>query len=356
MEMFGLCLRQSRKHNPNQSFWSIIVRYHQLLILYLVLGVLLTACSTPVGEATEVPEIRGAQVAGRLLFVREGVIWEWRGATAQPLIGSGEAYQPAFSSDGSQIAYIARANSASELMLLAAGASEPQRLTDNVSAEPPNSLARVLDSRWVFYPTFTPDGSAIVVAGQAGRPVGDPPAEYNLSLFRLSLAGDIPAQLFGDGVAHCGRSVFAPDGTALAFVHAGRGIDGIQQIYRLNPAVGDAVPFPGVPAPSYDPAYSPDGRWLAFAARDGTSVDLFAVPGGGGAPLRLSDLGTARAPAFSPDGRQLAFLAIAPGAGGFDLYIADLRVDEAGNLQADAPQRISEGLAIDADSGLAWGP
>jgi TolB protein len=75
---------------------------------------------------------------------------------------------------------------------------------------------------------------------------------------------------------------------------------------------------------------------------------------GGGAPARLTDMGAARAPAFSPDGSQIAFLAIAPGEGGFDLWVADLTAD-AGGLRAGAPRRLTSGLGLDADSGLSWG-
>jgi TolB protein len=76
--------------------------------------------------------------------------------------------------------------------------------------------------------------------------------------------------------------------------------------------------------------------------------------GGAGTPLRLSDLGAARAPAFSPDGHQIAFLAIAPGDGGFDLWVADLATDASGGLRAGTPRRLTNGLGLDADSGLSW--
>jgi TolB protein len=117
------------------------------------------------------------------------------------------------------------------------------------------------------------------------------------------------------------------------------------------------------PAQSYDPAWAPDGTWLAFAARANGRTDVFAMrsttsaTGAGriGPPIQLTSIGTARAPAFSPDGKQLAFLAIAPGSNSFDLWVADLEMDAAGALVPGQPRQITQGMALDADSGVAWG-
>jgi Tol biopolymer transport system component/tRNA A-37 threonylcarbamoyl transferase component Bud32 len=53
-------------------------------------------------------------------------------------------------------------------------------------------------------------------------------------------------------------------------------------------------------------SWSPDGRWLVVAAREGTSVRLFKIPRDGGAPVRLVD-SVATNPVWSPDGTFIVY-------------------------------------------------
>jgi TolB protein len=106
-------------------------------------------------------------------------------------------------------------------------------------------------------------------------------------------------------------------------------------------------------------SWSPDGKWLAYAARAGRSVDLFVVPGDGAiqadalAPLRLTNTGMARSPAWSPDGRHLAYLTVQGSA--FELWVVDLEETPAGGLQARNPRQLTRDLGLDAASGVSWG-
>lgn len=94
----------------------------------------------------------------------------------------------------------------------------------------------------------------------------------------------------------------SPDGRTLAFQAVGRifarpGAGGAPR--RLTPATFDPL--------EYMPAWSPDGRWLAFVSWDDTlRGHVWKVPAGGGAPQRLTrEAGDYANPVWSPDGRSV---------------------------------------------------
>jgi TolB protein len=337
--------------------------------------VLLVACAAPAPDATPTPAallpvtppstqpgapqatiiVAGVRLPGRLLFGRDGNVWMWQDQTGRPLTSEGAALHPAWSPDGTRIVFVQRDQSFSDLIALPLDGGAPLRLTDNGSSQPRNSFERIRESIWAFYPSFAPDGRTIAFASQYAPPSGSPAAEYHLALFSMpAQAGGARRLIYADDTGHVGRVTHTPDGSAIVFVLEPATTDGASQILRYDRATGAAIPQPGIPPQSYDPAFSPDGRWLAFAGRDGARTDIFAVPATGGTVVRLTSIGTARAPAFSPDGRMIAFLAVAPGEIGFDLWVADLRVIGDG-LQASTPRQVSIGLRADADSGLSWG-
>jgi Tol biopolymer transport system component len=92
----------------------------------------------------------------------------------------------------------------------------------------------------------------------------------------------------------------APDGRRVAFQAVGRiwVTDGPTP-RRLTPA--SFAPL------EYAPAWSPDGRWIAFTTWDDTGRGhLWKAPANGGAPQRLTaDAGEYIHPVWSPDGRSI---------------------------------------------------
>ncbi len=328
----------------------------------------------PAGPAPTVAA-QGEALPGRLLFVQGGNLWLWQADAGRQLTTSGNAYQPSWSPDGQRIAYIQRDTSFSDLLVMPAENGEPLRLTEDGPGSSVYSYERIYASIWAFYPVWSPDGQSIAFASQAGPPSGQPAAEFRISLFTTpATAGGGRTQLYADNSGHVGRLAYAPDGQSITFAYAPAG-EGAPTIYRYTTADGGAAALPGAPAQSYDPAFAPDGRWLAFAARAGNRTDVYAMPVSGpstpladpedasgqasaataGPAVQLTSLGSARAPAFSPDGTQLAFLAIGPGGNSFDLWVLDLQPGTDGAFQIGQPRQITQGMALDADSGVAWG-
>jgi len=294
----------------------------------------------------------GETLPGRLLFVQGGNLWLWQGESGREITSTGDAFQPAWSPDGERIAYVRRDTSYSDLVIRSVAGGEATELTKDGPDSSVYSYDRIYASMWAFYPAWSPDGAQLAYAGQAGPPGGSPAAEYRMSLFTIPVDGGRRAQIFAEAAGHVGRPAYAPDGQTIVF-----DFDPVEKeppvLYRYSIAKDTGAPQPGAPTHSYDPAFSPDGRWLAFAARADGRTDIFAQPAAGGTPMRLTNLGAARAPAFSPDGHWLAFLAVAAGTNSFDLWVADLQA-EGGMLRAGEPRQITHDMHLDADSGVSW--
>lgn len=314
-----------------------------------LLPIIETPTPRPVGPAPTIA-VRDTSLPGRMLFVVAGDLWLWQEQIGQQFTFSGDLFQPAWSPDGTQIAVVRRSASAADLALLPAQGGDLQLLTNNASTRPLEDMERIYETVWALYPAFSPDGSELAFASQYGPPFGIPPADYALSLYTMRLGENRRVQRYADAEGQVGRLVYTPDGGAVLFAYSSS-VGQPPRIRRLVLSQNQTADQPGVPEQSYDPAVSPDGQWLAFAARHEVGTDVFVVPISGGVPMQISMIGSARAPAFSPDGRWLAFLAIAPGGNRFDLYVAELR---AGGRLGE-PRRLTENIGIDADSGIAWG-
>ena len=96
------------------------------------------------------------------------------------------------------------------------------------------------------------------------------------------------------------------------------------------------------PGGDYSPAWSPDGRWIAFMSDRSGSPNVWLMRADGTAPKQLTDLpGISEYPSWSPDGARLAFhctsgRVLESGVGGFEICVVDR---EGSNLEqiTDAP-------------------
>ena len=81
-----------------------------------------------------------------------------------------------------------------------------------------------------------------------------------------------------------------------------------------------------------EPAWSPDGRRIAFAASHGGGFDIYTISARGGSPERITSLqGDARTPSWAPDGR-IVFAHREAGTTQWDLYAVDPESDASARL------------------------
>jgi TolB protein len=205
---------------------------------------------------------------------------------------------PAWSPDGTKIAFSSPVDGDFEVYVMSADGTGVKQLTHN-------ELAADED------PTWSPDGRKIAFVGY-GRtiiPTEWGSREYATELLTMNADGSdqtsIRLSINGTGT----QPAWSPDGKKIAFMNG----DGIATI---NPdGTGETVSAPAIPegGDNGNPSWSPDGRKLAYYRRlpiecwcghtNIVTLDLET-----GVETRITrDAFAATQPAWSPDGTMLAF-------------------------------------------------
>lgn len=210
------------------------------------------------------------------------------------------------------------------------GAGEPHQFTTGGQRD---SLPRWSpDGRWIAFLSDRGAGPSTPLG--AGKP--EPGVKRPKQLYVIPVGGG-EARLLVPGSYSPSDLIWSPDGRSIAFVgkapkdepksdvkvimrvrykNDGEGLwDGrYKHIFTVHASGGPPQQLTTGDFDHLDPAWSPDGRWLAVVANrtadaDFTHVaDVWVVPADGGEMRCLTkSVGPCETPAWSPDGRTVAF-------------------------------------------------
>jgi Tol biopolymer transport system component len=234
-----------------------------------------------------------------IVFAMQGSVWKiaaFGGEAVQLTAGPHYDSSPDWSRDGKRIAFTRDTGKVIDIWTVGAGGGEPEKLT--------RSVAFSVNPRW------SPDGAAILFDSLDNA--------ERIGLWTVSASDGTVRPLLVDSFQNITGS-FSPDGRDIVFVSDrqwdGRRIQGTGGIWRLR--LGQNEPTILLPEETVwhaRPAWSPDGRKVAYGSFRSGRIQLWVMSAGDTNPMQITyEDGEAFTPAWSPDSRKLAYISNAGG-------------------------------------------
>ena len=242
-----------------------------------------------------VPGLPTPPAGARIAFVATG--WSVPGASHEIFVmrpdGSGitsisnqrgDDDDPAWSPDGSQIAFTAERDGNREIYIMNADGTDPQRLTDHPASD--------------SSPGWSPDGKRIVFISTR---------DNNQEIYSMRADGGDQTRLT-DLPSQENYPAWSPDGKTILFSSFGEGNAGI---YAMDADGSNFRVLMG--GPLHNPVWSPDGTWIALDGEPhGCNFEVFVMRADGSEMRQVTHHPEGcgsynKHPAWSPDGKQLIY-------------------------------------------------
>jgi WD40 repeat protein/K319-like protein len=198
----------------------------------------------------------------------------------------GQAGEPSWSPDGTQIAFAAGSPGGLHLWIMDFFTGDATPLTQDNTVSDNN-------------PAWSPDGSKIAFTRCGGSPI-------HCDVWVVNADGTSPVNLTQSPGSDDMQPAWSPDGSQIAF---STNRDGNFEVYSMAANGSGALRLTDTPDQDTSPDWSPDGTLIAFARLDAQLASavwtMNAVDGTN--PLNLAP---GEQPTYSPDGTHIAFVLV----------------------------------------------